>query len=195
MRARGGDRAEEAADLSLPERVRPHLQAERPVRVHGGANRQAEDAGAAASGDELRERIRKRNGVGREGIGWWRMVRGEGELAVEELEHVVEALGGGLHGRRVAVLEEVLLVFFVIGGVDEAAVGTGMEIGGGRGADADAGAGGGGEEAENIVVWVRWIHERQKRMIRARKSRQKGNYYSVCLCVFMTHRREFYIEK
>lgn len=69
MQARGGDRAQEAADLSLPQRVRPHLQADQPVRVHGCANRLAEDAGAAASTDEVRERVRRRNGVVRKGIG------------------------------------------------------------------------------------------------------------------------------
>ena len=90
-------------------------------------------------------------------------MRGEGELAVEELEHVVEALGGGLHGRRVAILKEVLVFFFVNGGVDEATVGTGIEIGGGSGADAGAGAGGGGDEAKNVVVSIRWIHERKRR--------------------------------
>lgn len=89
------------------------------------------------------------------------MVRGEGELAIEELEHVLEALGGGLHGIRTdAVLEEVLVVFFVIGGVEEAAVGTGMEIGGGSGVD--AGAGSGGEDSKNVVVWVRWIHQKER---------------------------------
>ena len=58
--------------------------------------------------------------------------------------------------RTDAVLEEVLVVFFVIREVEEAAVGTGMEIG------SAAGAGGGGEESKNVVVWVRWIHEKER---------------------------------
>lgn len=107
---RGRDRAEEAADLSLPQRVRPHLQTDRPVRVNGGSNGKAEDTGATASGDKLRERVRRWNSV----VLRWRIGIGKGELAVEKLEHVVEALGGGVH----------VVVFFIGGGgVDEAAVG------------------------------------------------------------------------
>lgn len=49
-------RAEERPRLRLPERVRPHLERGRARRVHGGAERHAEDALPAAGADVLRQR-------------------------------------------------------------------------------------------------------------------------------------------
>ena len=51
----GGERAEEGPRLRLAERVGPHLERGRAARVHGGAERDAEDALAAPRADELRE--------------------------------------------------------------------------------------------------------------------------------------------
>lgn len=51
----GGERAEERSRLRLAERVWPHLERRRAARVHGGAERDAEDALAAPRADELRE--------------------------------------------------------------------------------------------------------------------------------------------
>ena len=39
-----------------------------------------------------------------------------------------------------------------------------------------------------------FMKEREEEDDRARKSWQKGDYYNVCLGVYMTHVRQFYIE-
>ena len=110
----GRNGAKEAANLSLPERVRPDFEAERAVRVYGGTERKAEDAGASALGHEFREW----NGV------VFVVGSGRRELAVEELEHVIEALGGG-SGVVVVVVCLLVVVFFIFRRIDEAAVGVG----------------------------------------------------------------------
>lgn len=51
----GGECAEEGPGLRLAERVGAHLERGRAARVHGGAERHAEDALASPRADELRE--------------------------------------------------------------------------------------------------------------------------------------------
>ena len=61
--------------------MRSEVQGRRAIRVENGAGRRIEDGGRTAFGDELRERCGS-GGFGR-------------ELAIKELEHVVEAFGCG----------------------------------------------------------------------------------------------------
>lgn len=168
--ARGGNRAEESANLSLPDRVRPEFEAEGAVGVYGCAERKAEDAGASASGHEFRERSRV--------VCTCRIGTGKMELAIEELEHVIEALRCRLHGSGVVsgfiviVLVLVLVFFFVFfRGIEEAALGVGgwggqrAKIGGGRLRRGGGAAAAAGEEPEDVVVWIHFLEARKSRQI------------------------------
>lgn len=85
---RGCNGSQEAGNLGFSKRVGPELQAGRTTRVDGGADGELEDPCATALGDEFGEERALVLGAGDV----------VGELAIEELEHVVKTLGGGLNG-------------------------------------------------------------------------------------------------